>query len=266
MSRLRTLLSGRDRGFTLAEVSITVVILGVVLAGVQTALIMTQRTVSDQSVRVDQTQQGRVAIESVTKILRTAVLPSQLNATCTGCSDLAAFIQGTPKSVQFYANINNDRNIVGPSRVTYTVNSSNELVETMQAPNPHAADDFNYQYCTPGPGCVVSTRVLARNMVPSQAGVHVLRQVSATRSGTGTLDATKLALVDSVDVVISTKLSPTSRVPGDHLHVAGFPAQRRLDRSGDRDAEPVTGVGMLTTIRSALRRSSRCRGKTRASP
>ena len=213
MSRLRTLLSGRDRGFTLAEVSITVVILGVVLAGVQTALIMTQRTVSDQSIRVDQTQQGRVAIESVTKILRTAVLPSQLNATCTGCSDLAAFIQGTPKSVQFYANINNDRNIVGPSRVTYTVNSSNELIETVQAPDPHAADDFDYQYCTPGPGCVVSTRVLARNMVPSQA-VFAYYDKIGNSLGTGTLDANKLAQVDSVDVVISTKLNPTSRVPG----------------------------------------------------
>ena len=213
MTRVRKLLAVRsDRGFSLMEVSITVVILGVVLAGVQGALIMTQRTVSDQSVRVDQMQQGRQAIEGVTKVLRTAVLPSQLNATCSGCADLSAFIQGTPQSVQFYANINNDRNIVGPSRVSYSVNSSNELVETIQAPNPHAADDFDYQYCAPGPGCAVKTRVLARNMVPSQA-VFSYYDRYGNSLGSSSLDASKLALVDSVDVVISTRLNPTSRVP-----------------------------------------------------
>lgn len=212
MTRLRNRLAGdSQRGFSLVEVSVTVVILGIVLAGVQAALIMTQRTVSDQTVRVDQTQQGRAAIEGVTKVLRTAVLPSQLNATCTGCADLAAFIQGTPQSVQFYANINNDRNIVGPSRVSYSVNSSKELVETIQAPNPHAADDFNYQYCTPGPGCEVKTRVLARNMVPSQP-VFTFYDQYGNSLGSSTLDASKLALVDSVDVVISTGLA-TSRVP-----------------------------------------------------
>ena len=40
----------------------------------------------------------------MTQVLRTAVLPSQLSATCTGC-DVAAFIQGTADSVQFYANL-----------------------------------------------------------------------------------------------------------------------------------------------------------------
>ena len=89
--------------------------------------------------------------------------------------DLAAFIQGTPKSVQFYANINNDRNIVRPSRVTYAVNASNELIETVQAPDAHAADDFDYQYCTPGPGCVVRTRVLPQHGAVAD-GVRVLRQ------------------------------------------------------------------------------------------
>lgn len=203
---------GGDAGFTLTEVIITIFILGIVLAGVQTALIMTQRTVSDQSNRVDQTQQGRQAIESVTKNLRTAVLPSQLNATCTGCSNLAAFIQGTPTSVQFYANINNDNNIIGPSRVSYSVDASNQLIETVQAPNAHAASDYNYQYCAPGPGCVVKTRVLARNMVPGQT-VFTYYDTSGVSLGSATLNATALSLVDSVDVVISTRQGSSSRVP-----------------------------------------------------
>ena len=201
-----------DRGFTLAEVTISVVILGVVLAAVQTTLIVTQRTVSDQGVRIDQMQQSKQAIEGVTKVLRTAVLPSQLNASCSGCADLAAFIQGTPNSVQFYANINNDKNIIGPSRVSYQVNAQNELIETIQPPNPHAADDFNYQYCSPGPGCQITSRVLARYMVPGQA-VFTYYDQYGNSLGSDPLSATELSLVDSVDVVISTKRTAESRVP-----------------------------------------------------
>jgi len=196
----------------LAEVTISIVVLGVVLAAVQTTLIMTQRTLSDQSIRVDQTQQGKVAIESVSKVLRTAVLPSQLSASCSGCADLAAFIKGTPTQVQFYANINNDRNIIGPSRVSYTVNASNQLIETMQAPNAHAADDYNYQYCSPGPGCQITTRVLANYMVPGQA-VFTYYDKNGASLGTDPLDANELKMVDSVDIVISTKRTAASRVP-----------------------------------------------------
>ena len=173
---------------------------------------MTQRTLSDQSVRVDQTQQGKVAIESVTKVLRTAVLPSQLNASCAGCADLAAFIKGTPTSVQFYANINNDKNIIGPSRVTYNVNAANQLTETVQPPNAHAADDFNYQYCTPGPGCQVTTRVLANYMVPGSA-LFTYYDKNGISLGTDPLDSNELKLVDSIDVVVSTRRSTSSRVP-----------------------------------------------------
>jgi hypothetical protein len=130
---------------------------------VMTVIIAAQKNVNGNSARLDQIQQGKVAMESMSKTLRTAVRPSQLNATCTGC-DQAAFLQGNARSVQFYANINNPANILGPSRVSYTVDNSGVLRETLQAPNPHAANDYNYQYCTPGPGCTVISRVLARGV------------------------------------------------------------------------------------------------------
>jgi prepilin-type N-terminal cleavage/methylation domain-containing protein len=201
-----------DGGFTLTELLVTIFILGIVLAGVQTTLIFTQRTVGEQSVRVDQTQQTSEAMNAVTKTLRTAVLPSQLNGTCASC-DLAAFIQGTPTSVSFYANINNDGNTVGPSRVSYSVDSKNELVESIQPPNPHATTDFNYQYCTPGTaGCVVKTRVLARNLVPG-AAIFTYYDPNGVSLGAGTLTASDLANVDTMDVVISVRDSTASRVP-----------------------------------------------------
>jgi len=200
-----------DDGFTLTELLVTVFVLGILLAGVQTTLIFTQRTVGQQSIRIDQEQQTRLAMEAITKTLRTAVLPSQLNGTCSSCN-LAAFIQGTPTKVQFYANINNDANVIGPSQVSYVVNSSNQLVETIQAPNAHAASDYNYQYCTPGPGCVVATRVLAYNIVPGST-IFTYYDQAGTSLGTGTLNASDLALVDSMDVVVSVSDSAASKVP-----------------------------------------------------
>jgi prepilin-type N-terminal cleavage/methylation domain-containing protein len=205
VARLRGRLTGQG-GFTLVEMIVVTIILGVVLAAVQTTLIMTNKTVGQNATRVDQTQQAKVAVDSMTRTLRTAVLPSQLNGTCASCN-AAAFIQGTKNSVQFYANINNDSNAIGPSRVSYVVNANGELVETIQPPNAHAANDFNYTYCTPGPGCIVSTRVLARG-VPTGLAVFTYYDHAGNVMTSSTLSATDLAQVDSIDVVVQVKSAP----------------------------------------------------------
>ena len=102
-----------DRGTTLIELVTVIFVLGIVLAAVQTTIIVTQRTVSQNGERLDQNAQAKTAMDSMSRILRTAVLPSQLNATGTTGS-AAAFIQGTATSVQFYADLNNDANTIGP--------------------------------------------------------------------------------------------------------------------------------------------------------
>ncbi|MCX6419403.1 MAG: type II secretion system protein, partial [Actinobacteria bacterium] len=104
-----------DDGVTLIEMVVVIAILSGVLAMVMHVILAAQKNVNGNSARLDQIQQGKVAMESMSKTLRTAVRPSQLNATCTGC-DQAAFLQGNARSVQFYANINNPANILGPSR------------------------------------------------------------------------------------------------------------------------------------------------------
>lgn len=205
-----------DNGFTIVEMVVVVSILGIVLAAVQTTLIMAQKTVSGSGARVNQTSQAKTAIDSITKVLRTAVLPSQLNGTGAAAT-AAAFIQGTKNSVQFYANINNDANITGPSRVTYTIDVAGTLTETIQPPDAHAAGNYNYTYCTPGPGCVVPTRVLARNV--STAGALFTYY---TKSGVAITDATltalELASVDSIDVVVLVKASANQTIQGTTLY------------------------------------------------
>jgi prepilin-type N-terminal cleavage/methylation domain-containing protein len=205
----------RQAGYTLVEIVVVVFVLGLVLAGVQTMLIVTQRTVGQNSQRLDQAAQAKTAMDSMSRILRTAVLPSQLNATGTTGS-AAAFIQGTASSVQFYADINNDANTIGPSRVTYTV-TSGVLTETIQAPNAHAVGDYNYQYCTPGPGCnTVQSRVLARN-VQTANPIFTYYAKNGSKFTDATLTAAELASVDSIDLLVTVLASPNQSIHGSTL-------------------------------------------------
>jgi prepilin-type N-terminal cleavage/methylation domain-containing protein len=194
-----------DEGVTLIEMVVVIAILSGVLAMVMTVIIAAQKNVNGNSARLDQIQQGKVAMESMSKTLRTAVRPSQLNATCTGC-DQAAFLQGNARSVQFYANINNPANILGPSRVSYTVDNAGVLTETLQAPNPHAATDYNYQYCTPGPGCTVISRVLARGVSLSKT-MFTYYDASNNTFSTLPLASTDLPRVDSIDIIVNVSSS-----------------------------------------------------------
>ena len=204
----------RQAGYTLVELVVVIFVLGLVLAGVQTTLIMTERTVGQNTERVDQSSQATTAINSMSRNLRTAVLPSQLNATGT-TGTAAAFIQGTATSVQFYADLNNDANTIGPSQVSYIV-TGGVLTETVQAPNAHAVGDYNYQYCTPGPGCPVTKRVLARN-VQTTNPIFTYYAKNGTKFTDATLTSAELASVDSMDLMITVLSSPNQSIHGSTL-------------------------------------------------
>ncbi|MFN8127724.1 MAG: type II secretion system protein [Candidatus Nanopelagicales bacterium] len=203
-----------DHGVTLIEMLVVVSILGTVLAIVSQGLITAQRTMAQNAHRLDGLSQTNVAVEAMTRILRTAILPSQIQATCSGC-DVAAFIEGTDTMVRFYANVDNDGILPasgntdrGPRRVTYTL-TNGQLVETVQKPNVHSVSDFNYQYCTPGPSCPVRTRVLARNV---QAGALFTYYDRSGALITPPLqsDVSKLKAVDSIDLVLRVRPSTTA--------------------------------------------------------
>ena len=87
-----------DQGVTLIEMVVVIAILSGVLAMVMTVIIAAQKNVNGNSARLDQIQQGKVAMESMSKTLRTAVRPSQLNATCIGCRGMLAASSSTPTS------------------------------------------------------------------------------------------------------------------------------------------------------------------------
>ncbi len=206
--RLRERLK-REDGVTLIEMLVVVSILGTVLAIVTEGMITAQRTMSENASRLSGLSQTNVALEGMTRNLRTAILPSQVQATCTGC-DVAAFIAGDTRSVQFYANVDNDGVLptsgttdLGPRRVKYWVDSSNRLKESVQKPNVHAYNDFNFTYCTPGPSCPVRERVLARD-VESGAIFTYYDRAGAAIAPPLESAASKLKSVDSIDVILKS--------------------------------------------------------------
>lgn len=207
-----------DDGVTLVELLVVVGLLAIVLAVAQESLILTNRLVGDTAVRNDESQQAKTAAEGISQTLRTAILPKLLNGTCTGC-DVAAFISGNAKSVSFYANINNDLVIptsgtttFGPRRVTYTLGADGTLTETLQTPNVHSVSDFNFAYCTPGPSCPVRTRILARDVVTTQALFTYYDKAGVQLPEPLEGSTTNLQSVDSIDILLTVK--PRERVEG----------------------------------------------------
>jgi prepilin-type N-terminal cleavage/methylation domain-containing protein len=208
--RIRSRRRGDESGFTMIEMVVVVSILGIVLAMVQQTSIMAFKDVNTNATRLDQAQQAKSGIEAMTKVLRTAVLPSQLLGTCTLCT---SFLSGDSNSVSFYANVFNPNNTVGPSKATYTVNPADpkgKLVETIQPPNAHALGDYNYQYCDITlPSCLTEkTRVIAYGVTNLSTLFTYYDRPGAVMS-TLPLTSTTLPKVDSIDIVLTVKRTLT---------------------------------------------------------
>lgn len=207
MSRLRALLRrhGREGGMTLVELIVTVSLMSTVVAVVAGGMITATRLMGDNRLRLQEVADNKVAMEAITKTLRTAVEPRLLGSS----SEAAAFIQGDAAKVAFYASqssmvapTGNTPTRYGPVRVTYTV-TSGELVETYQLPDLHLPSDYDFTYCTPGStGCEVRSRTLARNITNATVFTYY-GQSQGTLAVP--LSAANLESVDSIDIVLTSQ-------------------------------------------------------------
>jgi prepilin-type N-terminal cleavage/methylation domain-containing protein len=239
--KTRTGSAVRDGGFSLTELMVTMFIMGIVVAATVSLTIGFQRTNAQNISRQDQIDSARTAVEAMSKSLRTAVKPAQLTSNCTLCVE-DAFLQGTDYSVQFYANLNNPNNSIGPSRVTYTLvttgPTAGQIIETIQSPDPDPDGSgpipwpgpTGYAYCNATSGTAtaackarLSTRPVAFGALAT-TGTPMLKyydgmgvRMSPLISG-GSLSGPQLALVMSVEIVVTvqstdaTKPHPTTYV------------------------------------------------------
>jgi hypothetical protein len=181
-----------------------------VMAFVMTTVVFGIRTTTANGARLDDAAAARVAITSLTKNLRAAVSPRNVNGLeCSSCNQ--GLIQsGNAQTLTVLANIQVDQGAAGsaPKKITYRVNrigSANfgELVEQIQDP---AVTGSNFSYCVPGPGCAVRSRVLAQVPWP----VTGLFSYYLADGSVATNPAT--SAVWSVDIVLSIDARGDSRV------------------------------------------------------
>ncbi|WP_421741940.1 PulJ/GspJ family protein [Cellulomonas sp.] len=233
MAGLRRRLPRDERGTSLTELLITMLVFTVVIMATAALSIGFARTNAQNISRQDQIDSGRVASEAMSKTLRTAVMPSQLALTCAGCT-ADAFVVGQDYSVQFYANVDNNGNLVGPSRVTYSIDTSGanagKLIEKIQVPDSAVPSPAGYVYCdaevTGAPAVCkarLKTRVVASG-IQTSTGTPVFSyydwsgvRLNPATTG-GSLPSASLAHVLAIELVVSvqapnaTKARPTTYI------------------------------------------------------
>ena len=214
----------RDGGFSLVELMVTMFIMGIVVAATVSLTIGFQRTNASNTSRQEQIDTARTAVEAISKTVRTAVKPYQLTSGCAGCVE-DAFLQGTDFSVQFYANLNNPGNSVGPSRVTYTLvttgPTAGQIIETIQRPTSNVPSDVAgmpaYAYCNATSGSAsaeckasFSTRPVAFGAIAA-TGAPVFKyydaaggRISPLVSG-GSLNVDQLGSVLSIEIIVTVQ-------------------------------------------------------------
>jgi Tfp pilus assembly protein FimT len=202
-----------DEGLGLAEMIVTVGLTAVVGMFTFALLVQGIRSTAGTAVRQDDAGQARIAIEAMSRNLRAAISPAQIQgASCTsGCDATTGVTAASPDAITFYANVNADG--AAPSRVTYRVVGST-LEETVQAPT---VSGLTYSFCSPGASCPVRTRTLVRGLVaptPAAPLFQYLREDGFTPQTFGTpATAVELGNIDSVEILARVSTSAKWKTP-----------------------------------------------------
>ncbi len=214
----------RDAGVSLAELIVVIGIMSVVSVMVASMAVVVLRTYTGVESRVDNTTQSSLAIDAAGKVLRTAILPAQLeDQVCTGCSETAILAASRTK-VTFYANMGSTS--IGPSLVTLMVVAdpsspgTGKLVQETQA--PISLGGGRYTFCSRSvASCVYRTHDLGRGLLWPSPGVFTYYDYEGSPISQSTLASSSLPRVSSIDLVITVQ-----RRPGDD----DFPSRTAVSR------------------------------------
>jgi prepilin-type N-terminal cleavage/methylation domain-containing protein len=201
----------RDAGVSLIELLVVMMLFGLIGTLVTSLVISTHRQNAATRIRLEDVDQARVGMDALTRTLRTAVQPAQLQIGCTSCtgpaSTATAVTTARSDYVQLFANFGSE---AGPSLVTFTVGDDAAegmatLTQKTQPPDAGSAPNYSYTACTVGaPGCAISRRTLVRGLTwPPPAPVFTYRDNTAaqlTPGGSGQLSPEQLIAIDAIDI------------------------------------------------------------------
>ncbi|WP_203750096.1 PulJ/GspJ family protein [Cellulomonas chitinilytica] len=231
---------------------VTMLVFAVILAATGALTIGFMRTNAQTVNLQDQVDAGRTAVETMSKTLRTAVMPNQMT-TCTPTCNQDAFVVGQNFSVKFYANINNPGNVIGPSQVTYTVVTSGadkgKLIEKIQVHDPFVGADTNYLYCdadavgaTAACKARVKTRVVARGVQVSGPAVFSYYKPGAgspLTPGASGLTGTELSSVLAVELSVTVQAGKSNlAAPTTYIQRITLPNAQSVLRKKEEAATP----------------------------
>ncbi len=203
-----------DDGMSLVEMLVACALFCLLTTIITSVAIVSLRTSSGMEARLDNSVQGSTGMAAAGKILRTAVLPDQLDAqSCADCVD-TAIVEAGDTQITFYANLNNTGQ--GPSLVTLQVMEdpyaagSAILRQTRIAPTPNG--DGDYRFCTRStdPTCSVDpeVRTLARGLVWPTPTVFSYYDFDGNDINKASLPLDDLPKISSVDISLSARTVP----------------------------------------------------------
>ncbi len=205
----------RDQGMSLAEVMTAMGIFVLVITILGSTAIAAIKATGTVATRQDNASQAESGSASAGKVLRTAVLPQQLEDTvCSGCDADPAIVAASATQISFYANLG--RTTVGPSLVTLEVkqdpNRAGTAMLEQRLIDPTPLSDGRYSFCTAGAtGCTVVKRPLATGLVWPTPNVFAYYDTSGAAlalSSGGSLALADRAKISSIDVVIKVQTRP----------------------------------------------------------
>lgn len=186
-----------DSGTSLAELSVTMLLLSVIMAVSYQSVASLSEAVAGTDRRVENLGEARHLMKVTSRDLRTA---TRLQA------GTSAFVTADAKDVVFYANLNNPTS--GPRRVRIYVDTQTRLIEEVTPPDASSVAP-NYTYLV-GP---VTTRLVGKYVAnaPSQP-IFTYYDVNGTELTSVPLNAADLLAVRQVKIALSIRRSTVLNV------------------------------------------------------
>lgn len=199
----------RDRGTSLVELMTAMFLMTLVLLAVGTVTVVGIKVTNVQTDRIDNVTVAQNGMAASTKMLRTAVLPDQLDdRACSGCAD-TAIVQATQSQVSFYANINNTGQ--GPTLVTLQVvpdpnRSGTSMLRQTMIP-PTTLPDGRYTFCDPAAaGCATLKRIVCRGLAATGATVFTFFDFDNMPITSSPLAQADLIKVSSIEISLKVAI------------------------------------------------------------